>query len=145
LRVGFDVGRQRRPDVYPDPEKFNPDRFLERHYSSFEFLPFGGGVRRCIGMAFARFEMRTVLSSILTGFELSLTRGRAVRHRSRGPGHSTVSIPEWSSTGGILQTSRSNKLAALRDRGILTAEEFQAQKVKILSQWRPPSRERRGR
>jgi cytochrome P450 family 110 len=74
----------RRPDVYPDPEKFNPDRFLERHYSPFEFLPFGGGVRRCIGMAFAQFEMRTVLSSILTGFELSLTRGRAVRHRSRG-------------------------------------------------------------
>ena len=74
----------RRPDVYPDPETFNPDRFLEHHYSPFEFLPFGGGVRHCIGTAFAQFEMRTVLSSILTGFELSLTRGRAVRHRSRG-------------------------------------------------------------
>jgi cytochrome P450 family 110 len=72
----------RRPDVYPDPETFNPDRFLEHHYSPFEFLPFGGGVRHCIGMAFAQFEMRTVLSSILTGFELCLTRGRAVRHRS---------------------------------------------------------------
>ena len=74
----------RRNDTYPEPETFNPDRFLQHHYSPFEFLPFGGGVRRCIGMAFAQFEMRSVLSSILSGFELGLIHGRSVRHRSRG-------------------------------------------------------------
>ena len=47
-----------------------PGRFLERHYSPFEFLPFGGGIRRCIGMAFAQFEMKLVLSSILARFIL---------------------------------------------------------------------------
>ena len=74
----------RRNDVYPDPEKFNPDRFLERHYSPFEYLPFGGGLRRCIGMAFAQFEMRSVLTSILTGFELGLIPGCSVHHTRRG-------------------------------------------------------------
>jgi cytochrome P450 len=43
---------------------------MERHFSPFEYLPFGGGVRRCIGMAFAQFEMRIVLTTILAGFKL---------------------------------------------------------------------------
>ena len=42
----------RRKAVYADPEQFRPDRFLGQHYSAFEFLPFGGGIRRCLGMAF---------------------------------------------------------------------------------------------
>ncbi|MBV8814419.1 MAG: cytochrome P450 [Verrucomicrobia bacterium] len=74
----------RRPEVYPEPDQFKPDRFLDRHYSPFEFLPFGGGIRRCIGMAFAQFEMKLVLSTLLTRFELSLANGRTVKHRRRG-------------------------------------------------------------
>jgi len=60
-----------RTDVYPDPDEFRPERFLERRYSPFEYLPFGGGVRRCIGMAFAQFEMKLVIS----GEVLQLWRG----------------------------------------------------------------------
>jgi len=74
----------RRKEAFPDPEKFNPDRFLDRHYSPYEFLPFGGGVRRCIGMAFAQFEMKLVLSAILSRFDLALANGRAVRQQRRG-------------------------------------------------------------
>jgi cytochrome P450 family 110 len=74
----------RRKDVYPDPEEFKPDRFLERHYSPFEFLPFGGGIRRCIGMAFAQFEMKLVLSSILARFDLARADARPVRQTRRG-------------------------------------------------------------
>ena len=74
----------RRPEVFSDPEKFNPDRFLERHYSPYEFLPFGGGVRRCIGMAFAQFEMKLVLCAILSRFDLALADGRPVRQQRRG-------------------------------------------------------------
>ena len=74
----------RRKDVYPDPEEFKPDRFLERHYSPFEFLPFGGGIRRCIGMAFAQFEMKLVLSSILARFDLARADARSVRQTRRG-------------------------------------------------------------
>jgi cytochrome P450 family 110 len=74
----------RRKAVYSDPEQFRPDRFLERHYSPFEFLPFGGGIRRCLGMAFAQFEMKLVLSSILVRVELALVDRRSVRHIRRG-------------------------------------------------------------
>lgn len=74
----------RREDVYPDPEEFRPERFLERRYSPFEYLPFGGGVRRCIGMAFAQFEMKLVLSRIVSDFELGLTATRRVRLVRRG-------------------------------------------------------------
>jgi cytochrome P450 len=74
----------RRKEVFSNPEEFNPDRFLERHYSPYEFLPFGGGVRRCIGMAFAQFEMKLVLSTILSRFDLALTGVRKVRQQRRG-------------------------------------------------------------
>jgi cytochrome P450 len=74
----------RREDVYPDPEQFRPERFLERRYSPFEYLPFGGGARRCLGMAFAQFEMKLVISRILSSFELAFTSNRPVRLRRRG-------------------------------------------------------------
>jgi cytochrome P450 family 110 len=73
-----------REDVFPDPDEFRPERFLERRYSPFEYLPFGGGVRRCIGMAFAQFEMKLVLAGILSDFELSLTEADAVQPVRRG-------------------------------------------------------------
>ncbi len=53
------------PDLYPEPDTFRPERFLERKYSPFEYLPFGGGYRRCLGAAFAGYEMRIVLGTIL--------------------------------------------------------------------------------
>ncbi len=55
----------RRPDLYPDPESFRPERFLERPPGTYEWIPFGGGVRRCLGASFALFEMRVVLATIL--------------------------------------------------------------------------------
>jgi cytochrome P450 len=61
-----------REDIYPDADRFYPERFLEQQYSPFEFLPFGGGARRCIGMAFAQFEMKVVLSRLMSQIELEL-------------------------------------------------------------------------
>jgi cytochrome P450 len=73
-----------REDIYPDPDEFRPERFLERRYSPYEYLPFGGGVRRCIGMAFAQFEMKLVISGILLCRELALADPRPVRPVRRG-------------------------------------------------------------
>ncbi|MBW4697007.1 MAG: cytochrome P450 [Aphanocapsa lilacina HA4352-LM1] len=62
----------RRPETYPDSERFRPERFLERTFSPYEFVPFGGGTRRCIGMAFALYEMKLVLATVLARVELRL-------------------------------------------------------------------------
>jgi cytochrome P450 len=82
--VGCIYLAHQREEVYPNAAQFRPERFLERRYSPFEYLPFGGGVRRCIGMAFAQFEMKVVVSSILSGFDLALADARSVRPVRRG-------------------------------------------------------------
>ncbi|BBM85174.1 cytochrome P450 [Candidatus Uabimicrobium amorphum] len=61
-----------REDLYPNPQEFRPERFIERKYSPYEFLPFGGGVRKCIGAAFATYEMKLVLATILRRFSIKL-------------------------------------------------------------------------
>jgi cytochrome P450 len=60
----------RRPDVYPDPHAFRPERFLETPAGTYTWIPFGGGVRRCIGASFALFEMRTVLQTLVARLHL---------------------------------------------------------------------------
>jgi cytochrome P450 len=68
-----------REDIYPEPEQFRPERFLSRTYSPFEYLPFGGGARRCIGSAFALYEMKLVLATLLTHNRLELVETGPVK------------------------------------------------------------------
>jgi len=58
-------GTHRIPGLYPEPEAFRPERFFSRSFSPFEFLPWGGGARRCLGAAFAMYEMKQVLATLL--------------------------------------------------------------------------------
>ncbi|MEG4857471.1 cytochrome P450 [Microcoleus sp. K1-B6] len=73
-----------RPDIYPEPKLFKPERFLERQFSPYEYLPFGGGNRRCIGAAFAMFEMKLVLAKVLSQYSLELAENRPVLPVRRG-------------------------------------------------------------
>lgn len=59
--------------LYPEPEQFRPERFIDRTFSPWEFLPFGGGIRRCIGANFATFEMKIVLGTLLREWDLKLS------------------------------------------------------------------------
>lgn len=94
-----------RPDLYPEPKQFKPERFLERQFSPYEYLPFGGGARRCIGMAFAQFEMKVVLAKILSRLELALADSRPVRPVRRGL-VSASSAVRLVVTGSRSQTTR---------------------------------------
>jgi cytochrome P450 len=60
----------RRSDIYPDPLAFRPERWLGVRPNPYTFLPFGGGVRRCLGAAFAETEMRAVLAAIVSNVRL---------------------------------------------------------------------------
>jgi cytochrome P450 len=80
----------RRPDLYPEPDRFLPDRFVDKQVETYEWLPFGGGVRRCLGASFAIFEMRTVIPIVLRRAALRLEQSRMDRVRRQA----VVMVPE---------------------------------------------------
>ncbi len=106
----------RRPDIYPDPHAFKPERWLGQRPGTSTWFPFGGGVRRCIGAAFAEMEMRIALQAIAQGVELepaagepervtrrAITftphRGGAVRARPRNhPAAGDVPAAQWAAS-----------------------------------------------
>jgi cytochrome P450 len=73
----------RNAEVYPEPDIFRPERFLDRSYSPFEYMPFGGGHRRCVGAAFAGYQMAIVLGTLLKRFEFQLLETKAVVPKRR--------------------------------------------------------------
>ena len=70
--------------LFPGARRFDPDRFLDSKPDTYEWIPFGGGVRRCIGAAFANMEMNVVLRTLLRDFILEPTSERGERWHSRG-------------------------------------------------------------
>jgi cytochrome P450 len=67
------------PEVFPEPMRFMPERFIDRTYTPFEFLPFGGGSRRCIGAAFGLYEMKLVLGTLQQRFAFERASKKPIR------------------------------------------------------------------
>jgi cytochrome P450 len=83
-----------REDLFPNREEFRPERFLEGKADNYAWIPFGGGVRRCIGAAFAEYEMRVILREFVGRAELSAPNPKPekvkVRNITLAPGRGTV-------------------------------------------------------
>ncbi|HVR05266.1 MAG TPA: cytochrome P450 [Solirubrobacteraceae bacterium] len=71
------------PRLYPEPEAFRPERFLEDAPDTYTWIPFGGGVRRCIGAAFATFEMKIIVQRVFARCALEAPDARPERPRRR--------------------------------------------------------------
>lgn len=72
------------PDVFPQPDRFDPQRYIGSKPSPFAWIPFGGGTRRCVGAAFANMEMDVVLRTVLRHFTLETTTAAGERSHGRG-------------------------------------------------------------
>jgi cytochrome P450 len=72
------------PEVYPEPERFRPERFLEGRPESYAWIPFGGGVRRCLGAGLAQLEMQVVISTILRHARLRAARPEPEKRQMMG-------------------------------------------------------------
>ncbi len=73
-----------RPDLYPDPYRFNPDRFLNRRYSPSEYYPYGGGTRFCAGAAFAGYQMKLIIATLLRNYQLEFDDHYPIKTIRRG-------------------------------------------------------------
>ncbi len=72
------------PDLYPNSKQFKPERFLDRQFSPYEFIPFGGSNRRCLGYALALYEMKLVLATVLKQVDLKLVNSPPISPVRRG-------------------------------------------------------------
>jgi cytochrome P450 family 135 len=83
----------RSPRVYEQPARFKPERFLDGAPDTFSWIPFGGGIRRCIGASFAQLEMRLMLATMLAELTPSLPPGRRARADERNRRRAITLVP----------------------------------------------------
>ncbi len=104
----------RRTPIYPSPEKFQPERFIQRKFSPYEYFPFGGGSRSCIGMALSMFEIKLILATVLSRYELMLSYNALVKPVRRGITIVPSSNFRLTVIGGNLSNAQSKKYLITR-------------------------------
>jgi cytochrome P450 len=98
----------RRADLYPDPGAFRPERFLGVRPRTYEWIPFGGGVRRCLGAPLAELEMRRLIGAVVRARTLQSAAGRSERAALSG----TALVPSrWRPDPGALTRGATGRQA----------------------------------
>ncbi len=82
----------RQENLYPEPDKFKPERFIERQFSAYEFMPFGGGIRSCIGDELAMYLMKLILATIVFNYQLRLAENQPVKLQTRNANLAPVGL-----------------------------------------------------
>lgn len=95
------------PRVFPDPLRFFPERFIGKSYAPSEFLPFGGGHKRCMGAAFGLHEMKVTIALVLREFRLALRHARPTGARPR-----TITVAPRRGVDVVLVERRAHRRAA---------------------------------
>lgn len=72
------------PNIYPDPKRFRPDRWIDKPPSPYDYMPFGVGARACIGMLFAERALRLMIPMVLQRFRFAMPAGTRVNRLTRG-------------------------------------------------------------
>jgi len=72
------------PELYPQPERFLPERFLQKNYNGFEFIPFGGGYKMCVGSQFAMLQVKVMLATLLSRGRFTVLDTGPVQVKYRG-------------------------------------------------------------
>jgi cytochrome P450 len=97
----------RRPESWPEPDRFRPERFVGAKVDPYSWLPFGGGIRRCLGMAFAMYEMKIVVGVTLLRARLRLAHDAPPKIARRG-----VTLAPAGGTPVVLDERRARRAAA---------------------------------
>jgi cytochrome P450 len=95
-------------DLYPEPFAFRPERFLDQAPDTYAWIPYGGGIRRCLGAAFAEFEMRIVLREVLGRCEL-----RKADPRPEKTGRRNITFSPRAGTPVVVESRRPAREPAL--------------------------------
>ena len=101
-------------NAYPNPERFDPDRFLDASPDMYSWVPFGGGTRRCLGAASANMEMNVVLRTLLREFRFVPTSSRGARMHSRG----VAFAPSGGGRAMVYRRTRTAPVVAMRGREV---------------------------
>ena len=97
------------PSIWHDPYRFNPDRFLEYSPTPFEYVPFGGGYRRCPGAAFAHNELAISIGIVMRDVELGIPRRDRGRKPPRAVPRGIATVPRREITLEVLGTRESKR------------------------------------
>ncbi|CAG8636637.1 11683_t:CDS:2, partial [Diversispora eburnea] len=109
---------QLNPKHWPEPEKFDPDRFMKNSIEKNSFIPFGGGVRMCPGRHLGELGIKTLMASVFRKFDVSLVDPDAPLHKGYGRAYSGISMFAYDTAWLAMIPNKAYKESAVTDESM---------------------------